>query len=140
MEISALNHLIYLNEQNFIDPRSKASTLESTIIKVLDLYKVALSCDSPQVHKAVAQGYIHILESCIKPKYGIDIPKIDELLVISLEKCITSGEDKLAQYGASHCFYFLVKAAHEKGYKELFHHLYSKYLDIFKVSYSCSTI
>lgn len=63
LEITALNQLIYLNGPNFIDPRSKANTLESTITKIIDLYRVALSIDSEQVHNAVAQGFMHILQS-----------------------------------------------------------------------------
>ncbi|CAI2387830.1 unnamed protein product [Moneuplotes crassus] len=132
MEIIALNHLIRLNGQNFIDPRSKVNTLESTIKKVTDLYKIAMSIESSEVHRAVAQGYIHILESCIKPKYGLDLEKINEMLIIPLQSSIEKGEDKVAQVAAAHVYYFMVKAAYESEYNEVFKFLYSKYLDTFK--------
>lgn len=134
MEIIALNHLISLNGQDFVDPRGKGNTLESTIRKVTELYKIALSLESAEVHKAVAQGYIHILESCIKPKYGLDLAKIEEMLVTPLLASIQKGGDKVAQIGAAHVYYFLVKAAYESEYTELFKFLYSQYLEIFRVS------
>lgn len=135
LEITALNQLIYLNGADFIDPRSKANTLESTITKIIDLYRVALSVDSEQVHSAVAQGFMHILESWIKPKYGIDIIKIEEMLITPLELIINSGEDKIAQVGAAYCYYFLVKAAFENKYTELYDYLYAKFLKIFQVNF-----
>lgn len=135
MEITALNHLIFLNGQDFIDPRSKVNTLESTVKKVTDLYKIALSVESAPVHRAVAQGYIHILESWIKPKYGLEIIKIEEMLITPLLSTLELGEDKIWQIGAVHWYYFLVKAAHENGYQELLKILYIKYLEIFKVTF-----
>lgn len=85
MEISALNHLVYVNGVDFIDPRNTTNTLESTIKSIVEVYRVALSSDSFDVHKAVAQGLIHIIESCIKPKYDINLTKIEELLINPLE-------------------------------------------------------
>lgn len=85
MEISALNHLVYVNGVDFIDPRNTTNTLESTIKSIVEVYRVALSSDSFDVHKAVAQGFIHIIESCIKPKYDINLTKIEELLINPLE-------------------------------------------------------
>ena len=135
MEIIALNHLIQLNGENFIDPRSKSSTLESTLKKVIDLYKVALSLESSPVHHAVSQGCMHILESWIKPKYGSDLGKIEQILIRPLIKIIESGEDKVAQVGAAHWIYFLIKASFESGNKELYDKLYANYLEIFKVNF-----
>ena len=133
MEISALNHLIHIWGRNFIDPRG-SQTLESTIRKVTDTYLLSLSIDSAPTHRAVAQGYIHLLESWIKQEYGLKISKIHELLVSSLEKAIWGGDDKVAQFGAAHWFYFLVRAANEKGYIELWKYLYHRYMNLFKVS------
>ena len=62
MEIDALNQLIHIYGRDFIDPRG-IQTLDSTIHKVTDTYRLSLSIDSAATHRSVAQGYIHLLES-----------------------------------------------------------------------------
>jgi hypothetical protein len=134
-EIICLNHLIYINGPEFTDPRSKGATLESTLLKVTDLYSLALTLDSELVHRAVAQGLMHILESCIKPKYGLDLEKTTELLLQPLLKIMNKGEDNIAQKGAIHCFYFLVRACFENNYSELLNSMYTYLLTLFKGHY-----
>ena len=136
MEISALNHIIHVNGVDYVDPRSAVKTLDSTIKKTIDMYRVSLSSDSNAVHRAVSQGIIHILESWIKPKYGLDLNKIEELFITPMENLMSSGDDKIAQIGASHVYYFLTRAAFERKYTKLVNYLYEKFLHIFTVSLS----
>lgn len=136
MEIKALNHLVYVNGIDFVDPRKPTNTLESTIINTVNVYIVALSWPDQGTHQAVAQGFAHLIESWIKPKFGIELAKIQDLLITPLEKAISSGDNKIAQLGAWHCFYFLIRACFENKYTKLNKYLYGKFLTLFMVK-SC---
>ena len=93
MEISVLNHLIHIWGSNFIDPRG-SQTLKSIIHKVTDTYLLSLNIDSAPTHRAIAQGYIHLLESWIKQEYGLKISKIHELLVKFLASVFHNKHEK----------------------------------------------
>lgn len=134
MEIVALSHLVQIYGTEFIDPRRDSETLESTIKRTVAWYVKALTSDDGNVYKAVAQGFMHVLESCIKPEFGMDISKINELLIRPLVTIFDGGDDKVAQIAASHIYYFLVRGSIDKEYTDLTKFLYSKFLGIFAVS------
>lgn len=125
---------MFVTGVDYIDPRKKGSTLESTLRDTVEMYILALHTDSVAVHKAVAQGFMHILEYCIVPKFGISLEKIEELVIAQLNTAISSGDDKVAQLGAIYCMYFLVKGSVEKKYTKLAKYLYERVLKIFIVS------
>ena len=98
---------------------------------IVDHINTCLCTDLYSVHESVAQWYMHLLEYCIHPKYGIDIPKINELVLDPLRGILIGGEDVIAQHGAAHWIYFLVRGSYESGYTELFKYMYKYFLDIF---------
>lgn len=56
----------------------------------------------------------------------MDLQVISDLLITPL-KSLFSGSDTLAQHGAAHCYYFLVRGCYEQNYTELFSFLYKSF-------------
>lgn len=61
----------------------------------------------------------------------MQIERINQLLLLPLSDIVLGGGNTVAEAGAVHTIYFLVRGAYEQGNSELFKYMYVFYLEIF---------
>ncbi len=109
---------------DFKDPLVKNPKLANTIGKTMDTYIQHLQNEEAQEY--VGKSILHTINSCLVPKYGADIKKLDELVIDKLEKQIIGGNEINVQNGSISVLYQILKLAHTKNYQEMFKYIYDR--------------
>eukprot|EP00826_Nyctotherus_ovalis_P025491 TRINITY_DN1976_c0_g5_i1.p1 TRINITY_DN1976_c0_g5~~TRINITY_DN1976_c0_g5_i1.p1 ORF type:complete len:222 (+),score=39.36 TRINITY_DN1976_c0_g5_i1:72-737(+) len=129
--IALLGYVASVFKEEMVDALDKPPSLLKTVIRVVEAVHKALAEGNEIIHSACAASLIKVFEHCL---HEADNDTVSIIFYAPLEGAISSGNNRVAQSGASICLHELFMHLKERKCIELLKFFAPKFFNLFTVS------